>query len=485
MNFHRGWSDSFVVALASLTVFACGGGGDDPPPTPSALQILARDGDTFPGSFEVGTIESAKMSDDGSVAIIASERATPSLNGVFLRSPSGSLRSIIKPNSPLGEGLSFADIRSLSMSPRGEFAFEVGNRLDDDGLFYWNGEELSVLARTAPGQSPNDFRVLGAMRVGGDGAVVFSAGVSPCEVNETDPGSEQVRCDLKLYSAQADEVTLVEVPNALTDEKPTAVVIEVNSQGAAAMGLPASGREPIVGVVTQGVFEGLVERRQEVPGLGVLRSLSPRAISQTGAMALDGRVDTDGDTEWDEEHVFFLEDGALVSVAKSGGSFEGNPEVDLRAEGIDDYNRVVYRVEFESEAADRALISLRAWQGGETIFIAHEGKSMGEDDKGNQIRILDIEQVRVAPNGDVLFVTRTGWIDEETETRRITGTSLMRWDGGSLDTVLSLGARVGDGELVNQISVADVNSRGDLLLISAIDRSANRVLLFLPRDGVV
>ena len=36
----------------------------------------------------------------------------------------------------------------MNMAPTGEFAFEVGNELDNDGLFLWNGSSVEVVART-------------------------------------------------------------------------------------------------------------------------------------------------------------------------------------------------------------------------------------------------------------------------------------------------------------------------------------------------
>ena len=471
------------AAALSLVMVGCGG-GDDPPPTPSALQVLAKDGDVFPGGFEVGTIESAEMAEDGTVAIIASERATPSFNGVFLRSPSGDLSEVLGADSPLAEGLSFGTVRNLSVAATGEFAFQVGDQLDQDGLFYWDGSSVSALARTAPGQTPDGFRVLGAVRTAGGGDAIFSAGVTPCEVDSTDPNDPEVKCDLNIYRGTGDTVSRIDVPNTLSAQRPNAVLIEVNSLNEAALGLPARGNEPLVGRVVNGEFEGLLSRRQDIEGLGILQSARPRAISDTGAIALDGFIDLDRDGERDEEHILLYDRGTLTTIARSGGTFEGNPEVDLRAEGIDGANRVVYRVEFESEAAGgEELVSLRAWENGSTRYIAHEGLRYGEDDKGNERRILDIEQVRVGANGDVLMVCRLGREDPETGDRRISGTALLRWNGSSLATVLELGALVNGKELVSQISIADVNANGDLLLISSLDRSAIRVLLFLPRSA--
>ena len=476
-----------ALAATVLVTEGCGGGGGgggggDPPPTPDKLRVLARDGNTFPGEFRVGTIESAKMSDDRTVAIIASERATPSRNGVFLRSPDGGMRSVLTVGDSRAEGLSFANVRNLSMAPTGEFAFEVGNELDNDGLFFWNGSELSTLARTPPGETPDGFRTLGAMRVAGSGSVVFTLGTSPCTVDNTDPTDPDISCDLRVYAVQNGQGSRVEIPNALSDQTPTSVLLEANSRGETAVGLPARGNEPLIGLIRDGEFEGLLARRGNIEGLGVLFSARPRAISPTGAIAIDGFFDTDGDGERDQEHVLFYDEGFLTTVEKNGGNFEGHPEVDVRAEGIDGNNQVIYRVFFESDAAGgNNLVSLRAWKDGRRSYIVHEGQGFADDHKGDPQDILDIQQVRVGVNGDVVFVARLGVIDEENGDRKISGTRLIRWNGGPLETLLELGAEVDGGILVDDISIADINANGDLLLISSIDRSSTRVLLLLPR----
>ncbi len=481
-------SSAFAVGAFATALFAvgCGGGGDDVPPTPSDLEIIARDGDTFPGGFEVLTIESANMSDDGTVAIIASEVATPSFNGVFMKRSGESVRSVLTEGHSLAEGLSFVNVRNLSMAPTGEFAFEIGNQLDNDGVFFWDGSQVSAVARTAVESTgtqahPEGFRLAGALRVARGGLVVFTDAISPCTVDETDPEDIDIRCDLRIHTAQNGQVSQVEVPNGLTNQTPNAVLIEVNSRGEAALGMSARGSEPLIGLIRGGQFEGLLPRRADVEGLGVVTSARPRAISPTGAIALDGFFDEDGDGARDQERVLLFENGALTSIETRGGMFEGNPEVDVRAEGIDGDNRVVYRVDFESSAAGETLRSIRAWKDGRRSFIAHEGMGFGEDRNGDPQRILDIEQVRVAENGDVVLVVQLGDTDADMGTRTISGTALLRWNGGGLQTVLELGANVGGGELVDDISIADINAAGDLLLISSINRNANRVLLFLPR----
>jgi hypothetical protein len=213
-----------------------------------------------------------------------------------------------------------------------------------------------------------------------------------------------------------------------------------------------------------------------IGGLGEILAARPRGISSTGAIACDGGFDQDGDGERDITRAFLFHNGTLSTVAETGGTFEGNPETDVRAVGVDSANRVIYTMTFES--GEEELISLRAWEAGQTSFIAHEGLDFGQDADGMDQRILELEQVRVSQGGDVLFVVTLGRFEQGT--RRITGTRLMRWNGGALETVLQTDAQVSGGRLVG-FSIADVNDVGDVLLIGEIDRRANRALLLLPR----
>lgn len=476
-----------VIAAFSLGVHGCGGGGgggggggnnDDPPPTPDKLQVMARDGQTFPGGFQVLTIESANMSDDRTISMIASNDATPSVNAVFMRTPSGQIRRVLGPGDSIAAGLSFSTVRNMNMAPTGEFAFEVGNELDNDGLFLWNGSSVEVVARTGENPTPEGFRISGALRVGPGGVVVFTGGTSPCEIDTTDPDDVDISCDLQIHTMRDGTVERVEVPNALANQTPTSVILEVNARGEAVVGMSARGSEPVVGLIRGGQFEGLIPRRVDLEGLGTVFTARPRAISPAGAIALDGFLDTDADGERDEQHVLLYDNGFVTSVEKTGGSFRGFPETRVRAEGIDADNQVIYRVDFEEGGDTRS--SYRAWKDGSRSFIVHEGQFFIEDDNGNDVDILNVDQIRVGLNGDVVFVARLGFIDDngDTVTR---GQRLIRWNGGPLETLLELGAEVAGQRLVEEIQIADINTNGDVLIVTSLGRSRDRVLLLLPR----
>lgn len=472
----------FALMVAAA---ACGGGGGAPPPAPEALRVLVADGDTVGSGFTIGTIESANMDDEGTVFFIASEATPVATNAVFRREGDGSISTILRSNDSLAEGLDFSVVRNLDVSETGEVGFEVGNKLDDDAIFYWDDGELLLVARTGLEPIPGEYRIGGAIRAAAGGTLVFTSGHGSCTVDETDPDREEIRCDTEIHRVQDGQVSRVEVPNSLEKQRPTSVLVETNSVGDVVLGLVARGSDPIVARIdgVDGAIVPVLFRRQGIPGLGTITSLRVRSYARDGAILLDGFLDVDGDGERDEEHVFIYRDGTVASIAVGGGVFEGYPETDIRAEAISDEGTVVYRVDFESEAAGDTLKSFRAQRNGETTAILHEGLKYGEDERGRTVRILSVEQIRVARNGDVLFVVKLGDNDPETGDRTIYGTALIRWTWSKgLQTILELGQAIEGKTLVDDLSIADVSSNGNVLVITSLDRERDRVVVLLPRD---
>ncbi len=467
--------DSVRVLALALAVFACGKGSrDEKPPAPGELQVLLRDGDVLPGGFEITTIESAKMATDRSVAFIASQSGVDAPGGVFVRAPGGSTRPVLTPTVGDSGGLALTVVRNLVMAAGGEFGFEVGDQIDADGFFVFDGTALHTAAHTSGAGQPESFRVLGEARLSAGGAVVFSAGQGPCEVDSS-TGTERITCDLGLYGGLPGEIRPIAVPNTLLAQRPTAITVQANGSGLFAVGLPARGSEPLVGLVQAGEFSGVLSRQQDLAELGVLLSAKPRAVSESGGVAIDGSFDLDGDEERDLGRALLLEaDGRLSAIAESTGSFEGQPIQDVRARDIDDSNRVLYSFSF-GEGEPR--MAIRVWAAGQTSEVAHEGRPFGEDDTGKPIRILEIDQMRMTRAGDVLFVALLGSVEEGT--RRISQTALIRWRTGRLEKVLRTRSTV-EGRTLVGLSIADVNSVGDLLLIGEIERRATRALLLLP-----
>jgi hypothetical protein len=148
-----------VVALA-----ACGGGGGSTHHAPESLRLLMRKGDALPGGLVVNTVESARLADDGSVVVIASDAGTPAINGVYLRHPSGAFDLIFDQNSPLAQGLALTDIAQLLVAPTGEATFkEGGSHIDQETVFSYANGQLTRLASALPPALPTGFRKLGEL----------------------------------------------------------------------------------------------------------------------------------------------------------------------------------------------------------------------------------------------------------------------------------------------------------------------------------
>lgn len=477
-------SELLPVLLALLAVpLALSGCGnkDEIPPVPGALQVLLQDGDTLAGDFEILSIESANMAADRSISFIASRTGLPSLNGVFYREPSGSIRTILTPDSPEGGDLSFSTVRNLVMAQTGEFSFQVGDQLDDDGLFYSDGEGVEVIAMSGGDGPLEGFRTLGELRVANGGALAFSDGVSPCTVDSSGT-TERVTCNLRLHFGHPGEIRTMTVPNAMTNQKPSAIILQVNESGEFAVGLPARGSEPFVGMIRDGEFEGIMTRRQELPGLGVVTSAKPRAIGGSGAIAIDGSFDTDGDTEKDTNRVLRYLDGELATVFTTGEDTPRGVAVDLNAVAVDDADRVYYTANYLADGQEQDL--LRVWDedSGTTQDIIWDRMWYGgKDAKNRRLEITEIVQTRVFGDGTVLIAATIGFFEEGT--RRITSKQLLRWKDGVMETILQSKSDIEGGKLVG-FQIADLNRHGDLLLIGEINAKANRALLLLPREEV-
>jgi hypothetical protein len=479
------WFATACFSVAAAAMVGCGGGGgDDNPPAPSSIQVLLRDGDTLPGGFEVNTIESASMAADRSVAVIASEPGTPALNGVFVRSPGGSVTTVMTPADP-PEGLPLTTVRNLDMASTGEVTFEVGDQLDQDGVFFFQNGQLSTLVRTNPGATPPDFRLLGELALGSQGMVALTAGVSPCVVDSSS-GNERIECNLRLFAGLPGQVQEVAVPNGLEQQAPAAVLLTLNRNQEVAVGLPASGSEPLVGIIRNGLFEGLLNRRQQFPGLGTLLAARPRAIGPTSDIVIDAGFDSEGDGQRDTERVILYSQATIQSIAETGvpaSGHDGRTVFAVRGLDIDDAGRVIYSIDFGEEGSSVRFLSLRAWDGTSTQEIAFEGLRFGRDDQDEPLRILEMEQIRVSRSGDVVFTATIGRFDDE-GTRRIDREAILRWTPSTapnLEEVIATKTDLPDGNITS-LSIQDVNESGDILVIASVIRSANRVLLLIPRE---
>ncbi len=484
MTFPCAASRRFSLSLAPLLatflalLASCGGGGSDAPKASWRLQTLLRDGDSLPGDFEIDTIESANLADEGTIALIASQPGTPKLNGVFLRAPGGEITPILTPGSAAAEGLSLTTVRNLQVSGTGEASFEVGGAIDDDALLLYSGGRLTILARTEPGTTPEGFRLLGEHRIADGGAVAFSHGVTPCTVDSSGE-RERVSCTVQIHEGDAGGLRQVDPQVRLEEKSPSSVAVVMNDGGRIALGLPAGGKQSLVGIVVDGEYQGRIARGEELAGLGAVLSAKPRAIAPDGDMAVDARFDTDDDGAIDLDRVILLRGTEATEVARTGVPAGTKEVIAVRSHAIDDAGRIVFSATFGDPGASAGLISLRIWDGTTTQEIAYEGQGFGEDDEGNDLKILEIKQIRVAGRGDVVFSAKVGFVEDGTQ--HIADTRILRWSDGGLDTLVKTGEKTAGGTIV-ELASFDVNDGGDLLLVAGVVSKANRNLLFLPRE---
>ena len=471
----------YLIGLALCGAVGCGS-EKKPQPVPDGAQVLLTDGDRLLPNFEILSIESANMAADRSISFIASRTGTDTLNGVFFRTPTGQIRSILAPGSALAGDLPLTRIRKLNMAQSGQFAFSVGDQLDDNTIFYSDGTRTSLIATTESEEPLPDFRIVGELRVEEGGVLAFSDGSNPCSV-DTSGAVQRTRCLLRLQYGPPGDVTEVAVPNDLDGQNPTAIILQLNERNQAAVGLPARGEEPYVGILDQGIFTGILFRRETLPEYGVLTNAKPRAMGKDGTIAIDGDFDTDGDSDRDVERVLRYRSGGLDLAASTGDEvpFGQKEIIDLNAVAVDDIGRMYYIAEFLGGGEERDL--LRVWDGTTNTDIIWQRKRYGgEAEMGQELEITEIFQTRVYGDGTVLMVVSLGFYEEGT--RRITSRQLLRWKDGKLDTLLESKATIGDGTLVG-FQIADLNSSGDLLLIAEINVRANRALLLLPREDVL
>src|SRR5690606_29118409 len=200
---------------------------------------------------------------------------TPTVNGVYRRRPNGDYDLLLDENSPLAQGLTMTSVAQLLMAPTGEATFkEGGNRLDGETVFYFDGSRTFRLAGARNPQQPPGFRKLGELRIAPNGLLGFtygSDGNEPCSIDSSS-GTERITCKLRLMYGFPDDLREVQLPNPLENQRPTSVGLEFNANGELLVGLPSSGRNPLIGIVRNGVFSSLIERQATFEEFGTLLS---------------------------------------------------------------------------------------------------------------------------------------------------------------------------------------------------------------------
>lgn len=473
-----------LTAVLVTTLAACGGGGSSSPKAPDALQILMSKGDTMPGGLVVNNVESARLANDGTVVAINSDAGTPAINGVYLRHPDGNLDRILDRNTPLAQGLALTDVGQLLVTPTGEVTFkEGGNNIDRETVFSYANGQLSRLASALDPVVPPGFRKLGEMRTTANGLVAFTYGEdgqTGCTVDSTS-GTDRIKCKLVLEYGTPGNLQEVQLPNPLESQSPTAVGLEFDIGGDLLVGLPASGRNPLIGVVRNGIFDSVVERQAQFQDFGTLLSATPRAIASNGDVLFDAGFDTNGDGVKDDERTLLYANGGFTSIAKLHDPAGTKFVVDVRGIAIDDAGRVTFQAAFNDLDQSTGPISLRQWENGNTTEIAYEGEGgFGEDNSRppNKYQLLQISSVRANRSGDVVFTGRVGYFSNGTE--KTAETRLLRWSNGELREVLRTGSTFSAGTISGIDTFADINDNGDLLLILEI-KGGGRALALVPR----
>lgn len=473
-----------LVACTVLSLAACGGGGGggntpDPPDAPDGIQLLMKRGDEMPGGFVVNSVESARMSNDGTVVAIASQGGTPAINGVFQRRTNGEFDRVLDQNSDLAAGLAMTDLAQLLVSTTGEAVFkEGGNRLKAETVFYYANGQTDRLAGAAAPTIPSGFEKLGELRLGPNGRVAFTYGTA-CDVDSSS-GTDRFTCDLTLLTGTPGNLVQVGLPNALTDQRPTAVGLEYNTAGDLLVGLPASGRNPLLGIVRDGLFTSIVERQAVLPGYGKLVSATARSIATNGSVIFDAGFDTDDDGERDQERLLLFANGGFQSIAQLGEPAGTKFVVDVRGIAVDDAGRVTFQISFNDRDQSTGPISVRQWENGATREITFEGQgTFGDDGEGHDFKILEIESIRTNHPGDVAFIARVGFVEDGTQ--KTEETRLMVDRGNGLESVLRTGAKFSGGTISGIETLADINDSGDLLVIVEL-RGQGRALVMIPRQ---
>jgi hypothetical protein len=443
-----------------------------------------RKGDTMPGGLVVNNVESARLANDGTIAVIASQASTPVVNGVYLRHPGGNLDRILDENTPLAQGLTLTEVGQLLVTPTGEVTFkEGGNNIDRETVFSYADGQLTRLASALDPVLPAGFRKLGEMRTTSDHRVAFTYGENgqtACTIDST-TGTDRIKCKLVLVAGTIGNLQEVALPNPLEAQSPTAVGLEFNAAGDLLVGVPASGTNPLLGIVRDGAFQSVVQRKAEFPGFGVLYSATPRAIASNGDVVFDAGFDTDGDTVKDDERILLSTNGGFTSLAELHEPAGTKFVVDLRGIAVDDAGRVTFQATFNDLDQTTGPISLRQWENGNTTEIAFEGQGgYGQDDQHppNKYQLLEIQSVRANRTGDVVFTARVGFFQSGSE--KTAETRLLRFADGELREVLRTGSTFSGGTISGIDTLADINDNGDLLLIVEL-KGAGRALALIPR----
>ena len=484
-----------ALGLAGL-VAACGGGGGSgsaspaasptprpspvlpitsPGPARSTAEIILRDGDQIAGDLPVANIEDAALGADDATAMIVTLADSGNRSAIVTRSADGGYTVAFDPRNG-DASVDATSLTRLRMAPTGELVFQSGNGLDTDRLYRFANGTLQTLAGAAPGPVFPDFRILGDVRIGSGGLVAFVAGGGNCQV-VVSGDAQRVTCTNALYVANDAGVTrLDDTKLDLTQQRASAVRVELDPTDGAWFSLPRRGSAPMLLRFAAGEATTLLTGDSVLAGVGTLNSVEAVAVNTTGQALLEGGLQTfTGDRR--PQVLGVMTGESFAAIAQEGTALTGVNIATLRGIGLDGAGRALFEAHLGDPDVPATQVNSLWWgDANGLVQIAREGVPL----EGEQDVVLQLLGSRVNEAGDVAFLTalgtNAGGVAQVQETR-----AMVRRTDGRLVTIASTRHTAQFGEL-SSMQIVGYDEAGTLLLIGTRGRSSDRVLLLGRSD---
>ena len=390
-----------ALGLAGL-VAACGGGGSgssapaasptprpspvlpitSPGPTRSTAEIILRDGDQIAGDLLVANIEDASLGAGNAAAVIVTLANSGNRSAIVTRSADGTFTPAFDPRSG-DASVDATSLTRLRMGPTGELVFQSGKGLDTDRLYRIANGTLQTLAGAAPGPVFPDFRILGDVRIGGGGVVAFVAGGGNCQVVVTGD-AQRVTCTNALYVARDAGVTrLDDTKLDLTQQRASAIRVELDPAGGAWFSLPRRGSAPMLLRFADGEATTVLTGDSDLPEVGTLNSVEAVAVNTTGQALLEGGLQNfTGDRR--PQVLGVMSGESFAAIAQEGTALTGVNIATLRGIGLDGAGRALFEAHLGDPDAPATQVNSLWWgDANGLVQIAREGVPLeGEQDGG-------------------------------------------------------------------------------------------------------
>ena len=485
------------LLLLGALITACGGGGGGgssnapqssptPRPTPvtpvtppgpatSTAEIILRDGDVLPGDLRIANIEDGALGVDGTSALVVRISDSGNRSAIVLRRPDGSYSALYAPRTD-GDGVDATSIARVRLAADGTVIFQTGTGLDSDRLYRLADGRLDALAGAAPGPVFPDFRILGNVRVGGDGATAFVGGGGECEVVIGDD-QPRVTCTNALYVADASGVQRIDDDELdLSRQRATTIRVEPDPAGGFWFSLPRRGSAPMLLRWADGEAATILDGTTRLDGIGTLNSVEAVAINAAGQVLVEGGLqEFTGDRR--PQVLGVLDGDAFSQIALEGTVLDGANVATLRGLGLDGAGRALFEARLgDPDAAAAQENSLWLGDASGLVRVVREGSPF----PGEETTVLTLLGSRVNAAGDVAFITELGTraagVDNLEEVR-----ATVRRADGQLVTVAST-RHTGQFGALSDMQIVGYDEEGTLLLIGARGRSSDRVLLLGRSD---